>query len=209
MGGKRTRAGEFFLLCTAGLILLMVSGCAGARKESSFVIVKGEPPRSKPVCVEEAVPPPPAKPPEPPAPVQKPEPADAAARPEPVPEPQKAEAENPLLSRARKSFEKGDYNGSQKENLKILSLSSKSAPKDQALFNLGLIYACVENPQRDLSRALFYFRKLLKDYPQSPLGGEAKTWAGVLEESEKLAYIIEELKKVDRNVDEKKREKAR
>ena len=127
------------------------------------------------------------------------------------------------ILRAKRLFDLGDYAGSLKENQKILSRSVKNDPRDQALFNMGLIYAYVENPQRDLGKALHLFKTVLKEYPQSPLAGEAKVLAGVLQENEKLSQgieklkqeneklsqVIEKFKQVDIDVEEKKREKAR
>jgi len=127
------------------------------------------------------------------------------------------------LLRAKKLFDLGDCAGSLKENQKILSRSAKNDPRDQALFNIGLIYAYAENPQRDMGKALHFFKAVLKEYPQSPLGGEARVWVGVLQENEKLSQlvqkfkqeneelnqVIEKSKQVDIDVEEKKREKAR
>ncbi len=113
------------------------------------------------------------------------------------------------LLRAKELFDLGDYPGALKENQKVLSLSGKKSPRDQALFNMGLIYAHAENPQRDIPKALHLFRKILKDYPGSPLTVEAKVFAGVLQENEKLNQTVEKSKQVDIEVEEKKREKAR
>ena len=98
------------------------------------------------------------------------------------------------LLRAKKLFDLGDCAGALKENQKILSRSAKNDPRDRALFNMGLIYAHVENPQRDSGKALHFFKAVLKEYPQSPLAGEAKVLVGVLQENEKLSQVIEKFK---------------
>jgi len=113
------------------------------------------------------------------------------------------------LLQSKKLFHLGDYAGSLKESQRILSLPGKHSLKDQALFHVGLIYAYVENPQRDFGKALGSFKKILKDYPKSPLADEAKVWAGMLQENMKLSQVIEKSKQVDISVEEKKREKAR
>ena len=113
------------------------------------------------------------------------------------------------LLRSKKLLQQGDYAGSLKESQKVLSLPGKNPPKDQALFQIGLIYAHVDNPQKDFGKALEYFRRVIKDYPKSPLAEEARVWAGVLQENEKLSQVIEKSKQVDISVEEKKREKAR
>ncbi len=141
------------------------------------------------------------------------------------------------ISRARELFDRGDFAGSLKESQEILSRSSKDDPRDQALFTKGLIYAHAENPQRDLGKALYSFRTVLKEYPQTHLAAEAKVLVGVLQENQKLGQmgrsfkqeneelsqavqkfkqenqelsrVIEKSKQVDIEVEEKKREKAR
>jgi TolA-binding protein len=113
------------------------------------------------------------------------------------------------LGRAEQLFKRGDYDGSLKENQRVLSISGKNPPGDKALFNMGLISAHWENPKKDYAKSLLFFKKVLTDYPQSPWAEEAKIWIGVLQENEKLKKVIEKFKEVDIEVEEKKREKAR
>ncbi len=124
----------------------------------------------------------------------------------------------------------GDYEGALKECQQVLSHSSPSSPKDKALFNMGLIYAYPDNPKKDYEKSLDVFRRLTKDYPQSDLANQAKTWIGVLIEYEKLKktneklnqtneklnqtieklnQIIEKSKQVDIEIEEKKRVKTK
>jgi hypothetical protein len=56
----------------------------------------------------------------------------------------------------------------------------------------------------------------VKEYPQSSLAEQAKIWAGILYENEKLNQtieklnqMIEETKQVDIQIEEKKREKGK
>src|SRR4030042_2997873 len=128
------------------------------------------------------------------------------------PEPPQPECEG--LERAAQLFKQGDYEGSLKENQRVLSRAGKNLPGDRALFNIGLIYADRENPKKDCEKSLFFFNKIITDYPQSPLVQEAKIWVRVLREneklreiSEKLREIIEKYKEVDIAVEEKQREK--
>lgn len=114
---------------------------------------------------------------------------------------------------AQKFLAQGDYEGSLKENQKVLSLFENTPPGDEALFNMGLIYAHYEYPKRDYKKSLDLFKKLVKVYPQSPLVGEAKIWIGILQENERLNNEIEELnkaikktKEVDIEIEEKKKE---
>ena len=124
----------------------------------------------------------------------------------------------------------GDYEGALKECQEILSLSTPGSPRVQALFDMGLIYAYAENPKKDYGKSLEAFKKLIKDYPQSPLVHQARIWIGVLIENEKvnqtneklnqtneklnqtiekLNQVIEKSKKVDIEIEEKKREKPK
>jgi len=120
------------------------------------------------------------------------------------------------LLRARKLLEQRDYDGSLKENQKVLSLSGKNPPGDEALFNIGLIYAHFGNPRRDYGKALLSFNKLMKDFPQSPFVEQARIWVGMLQENQKLNQtiqklnqVLEESKQVDIEIEERKREKAK
>ena len=113
------------------------------------------------------------------------------------------------LERAAQLFKQGDYNGSLRENQRVLSLGGKNLPRDRALFNMGLIYAHWGNPKKDYEKSLPFFNKIISDYPQSPLVEEAKLWVRVLRENGKLREVIEKFKEVDIAVEEKKREKAR
>lgn len=117
------------------------------------------------------------------------------------------------LIKAQKLLNQGDYEGSLKENQKVLSLYGNVPPGDEALFNLGLIYTHYGYPKRDYQKSLDYFKRLLKVFPQSPLVGHSKIWIGILQENERLNMEIEELKKtikkskqVDIEIDEKKKE---
>jgi tetratricopeptide (TPR) repeat protein len=120
------------------------------------------------------------------------------------------------LLQARRLLEQRDYEAALKENQKILSFSSQNPPGDEALFNMGLIYAHFGNPKKDYGKSVVFFRKLMKDYPQSPLVEQARIWTGILRENEKLSQtiqklnqVIEDSKHVDIEIEEKKREKAK
>ena len=114
---------------------------------------------------------------------------------------------------AQKLLDQGDYKGSLRENEKVLSLYDNIPPGDEALFNIGLIYAHYGYPKRDYKKSLDLFKRLVKTFPQSPLAGQAKLWIGILRENERLNREIEELnktikksKQVDIEIEEKKKE---
>ena len=144
---------------------------------------------------------------------------------------------NPTLLRSEELLYQGDYEGALKECEKILSLPSSRSQNDRVLFNIGLIYAHSENPKKNYGKSLGSFKRLMKEYPESPLAGQAKIWMGVLMENERLSQrneklnqsneklnqtnerlsqtveklnqVIEKSKQVDIEIDEKKREKAK
>jgi len=120
------------------------------------------------------------------------------------------------LHRGRGLLAQGDYEGALMENQRVLSLSGQDPPGDEALFNIGLIYAHPGNPKKDYGKSLTFFKKLTKDHPQSPWVEQGKIWTGMLQENEKLNQtiqklnqVIEESKQVDIEIEEKKREKAK
>ncbi len=188
MGRERTGAGELFHFCFAVLICCLIAGCGGPPKESSGVARQEIRPVAEASPQAEATP--------------------ERALPEKIPQ-DALKQQKETIHRTPKPLERGDLTASWKEKLRIVSFAGKNPPKDQALFHQGLIWADTENPERDVSLALQSFKKMIKEYPQSPLAGEARVWIGILEENEKLNRMIEESKKVDMDVEEKKREKAR
>jgi tetratricopeptide (TPR) repeat protein len=97
------------------------------------------------------------------------------------------------LQRAKGLLAQGDYEGAFNENSKILSLASHRPPEDEALFNMGWICAHPENPKKDYKRSIFFFEKLLVDFPQTSWSERAKIWLGILQENEKLNERVEAL----------------
>jgi outer membrane protein assembly factor BamD (BamD/ComL family) len=112
------------------------------------------------------------------------------------------------LTRSQRLLALGNYEGAVGENQKILSLPDPRSSKDEALFNLGLIYAHFGNPQRDLEKSLDFFKRLIKNYPKSPLVEQAKILVGTLEENAALNKVIQKLKQVDIEIEEMRRKKT-
>ncbi|NWG02974.1 MAG: tetratricopeptide repeat protein [Syntrophaceae bacterium] len=126
--------------------------------------------------------------------------------------PSETKMEEPKLGRdhilqSNKFLAQGNYEGAVGENQKILTATDPRFPKDEALFNLGLIYAHLGNPQRDIDKSIDYFNRLLKAYPKSTLVDQAKIWIGILQENGELNRLIQKLKQVDIEVEEMKRKK--
>ncbi|MBI2209820.1 MAG: tetratricopeptide repeat protein [Deltaproteobacteria bacterium] len=125
------------------------------------------------------------------------------------------EADESMLH-GRQLLAQGDYEGSLRESQRTLSLHPDSAPADEAVFNMGLVYAHAGNPKKDYRKAMGFFRKLISEYPKSPLVEQAKAWVGVLQMTEKLSQTNEKLnqmldqsKQVDIEIEERKRGKER
>jgi len=101
-----------------------------------------------------------------------------------------------------------NYDGALAELQKVLSLPPDKPLKDEALLNIGLVYAHFGNPQRDLEKSLEFFKRLIKHFPKSSLVEQAKIWVGILEENEKLNEVIQRLKQVDIEIEELRGKKA-
>lgn len=95
------------------------------------------------------------------------------------------------LRSSQELLARGDYERSRVENLHVLSLPDGQPYKDVALFNMGLIYAHTGNPERDTTKSMSYFKRLMQDYPQSPFAEQAKVWVATLLEIDELNHVIE------------------
>jgi len=109
---------------------------------------------------------------------------------------QKCREDNEHLQRSEELLAEGNYIGALAENRKILASADKNLPKDEALYNIGLIYAHYKNPQRDYKQSIKTFNKLIHDYPRSSFAEQARVWSELLQ-------AIENLKNVDTEIEEK------
>jgi len=100
---------------------------------------------------------------------------------------------------AQKLLEEGHFEASLDASQKSLSHSEKKFPGDEALFHMGLIFAHYKNPKKDYKKSIYYFERILRDYPLSPLTEQVKIWIAVLN-------IIEQSKQVDIQIEEMKKE---
>jgi hypothetical protein len=85
-----------------------------------------------------------------------------------------------------------DFDLALKQNQAALN-DRKSAP-DVALYNMGVLLGHPANPKKDPAKALYYFRSLVGQYPESSYAQQAKTWIQVLEQQQKL---VEERQKLN------------
>lgn len=125
------------------------------------------------------------------------------------------EAHRPLLN-GLELISQGKYEEASKEIQRLLTSSPRHPLEDEALFQMGLIYTHPGNPKKDYGKSMNYYKKLMKDYPQSSWSELAKIWTGMLQENErlnqtvdKLNQTIEKSKQVDIEIEEKKKEKGK
>ncbi len=120
------------------------------------------------------------------------------------------------LDQGRKFLARGEYANALNENEKVLSLTGRNVPVDEALFTVGLIHALPANPARNQGKSVVSFKRLIKEYPGSSLVEPAKAMVELLQANDNLSRrvdrlntIIDKLKKVDVDIDQKKAEHAR
>lgn len=94
-----------------------------------------------------------------------------------------------LLSRNQKLWAQNDFDRALGENQAVLAKYGHKPPADEALYALGFIYAQANNPKKDYSKAIFYFKRLLREIPQSLRAEEAKAWVQILELWERSSQI--------------------
>lgn len=109
---------------------------------------------------------------------------------------------NQHLQLAQTLLARGDYEESLRESQKVLNLIKDQSPADAAVFHMGLVYAHPRNPKKDNKRAIGFFSRVIKNYPDSAWTEQAKIWVGVLDD-------VEKLKQVDIEIEEKKRDRTR
>ena len=97
-----------------------------------------------------------------------------------------------------KVVEGNDFQEAVQRNLLILEEVDKNKPADEALYNLGLIYAHVDNPAKDYKKSQIYFHVLTEQFPDSEYSDEARVILGLFETIKKIQQIdidIEQQKK--------------
>lgn len=84
------------------------------------------------------------------------------------------------LAYARSFMARGRYQESLKRSESVLKQYPRSLG-DQALLNLGLLYAHPGYPKADVQKSIKYFQRLVEEYPESILKDEAQIWILVLQ----------------------------
>jgi len=99
----------------------------------------------------------------------------------------------------RPVVENRNFEEAARKNEQILQSAGKSPPADEALYNLGLIYAHNDNPAKDYSKAQEYFARLTREFPDSPLAEEARIWLG-------LFGVFEKMRQIDLEIEQQKKQ---
>jgi len=100
-----------------------------------------------------------------------------------------------LLARNQKLWAQNDFDRAVEENQAVLAKYGHKPPGDEALYALGFIYAQADNPKKDYTKAVGYFKRLLKEVPQSLRAEEARAWIRVMELWERSKQIDLEIEK--------------
>lgn len=103
---------------------------------------------------------------------------------------------------SRKIVENQNFNEAIIKNEQILAKAGNKKPADEALYNLGLIYAHAENPDLDYKKSQLYFIRLTEQFPDSEFTEEAQVMLGLFE-------TIEKIQQIDIEIDQQKKELTR
>ena len=87
----------------------------------------------------------------------------------------------------------GDFGSSLRENQKLLLLFPDRPPGDEALFNIGLIYAHPGNTERNSAESIAYLQRLVREFPESPLREKAAACIEIIGEYEKSRQTLAEV----------------
>jgi len=93
----------------------------------------------------------------------------------------------------RRVVENQNFAEAAQRNLQIIEELGPKKPADEAFYNLGLIYAHVDNPTKDYKKSKLYFHILTTQFPDSDFAEEAKIWLGLFETIEKMQQIDDEI----------------
>ena len=106
------------------------------------------------------------------------------------------------VSEPRKVVEDQNFEKAAQKNLQILEKAGNKKPADEALYNLGLIYAHIDNPAKDYKKSQIYFHELTQQFPDSEWAEEGRIWLGLFE-------TIEKIQQIDVDIEQQKKELIR
>jgi len=103
------------------------------------------------------------------------------------------------------------YAASMTKTLTVLN-SFPHTLADQALFQIGLLYAQPENPNQDYEKSLESFNKILNEFPESRLRNQSQMWIlfirDVIDKKQKIEILDNEIVSLKRTVAQQKTESA-
>jgi tetratricopeptide (TPR) repeat protein len=100
-----------------------------------------------------------------------------------------------LSARNQKLWAQNNFDRALEENQAILAKYGLNPPADEALYSLGFIFAQNNNPKKDYNKSMLYFRRLVKEFPQSLRVEEARAWVQIMELWERSKQIDLEIEK--------------
>ena len=101
---------------------------------------------------------------------------------------------NRLLLEAKLSFSRGDFLTSLKINQELLNRFPQKYGS-HALYMMGLIYANPENTYVNYEISIHFFKKLVKEYPESAFKDKAKIWIWLLHQNMDYAEKVDKKNK--------------
>ena len=99
-------------------------------------------------------------------------------------------------------IENNDFINATASNIQMLNLAGGDKPADKAMYNLGLIYAHLDNPEKDYKKAQAFFYNLIEQFPESEYTEEAGIMLGLLD-------IIDKIQQIDIELQQKRRKLSR
>ncbi len=110
-----------------------------------------------------------------------------------------AEKPSEPVAAPRPVVENRNFEEAVRKNEQILRKAGKSPPADEALYNLGLIYANNDNPDKDFGKSQEYFARLTHEFPDSPMAEEARIWLG-------LFGVFKKMRQIDLEIEQQKKQ---
>jgi outer membrane protein assembly factor BamD (BamD/ComL family) len=96
----------------------------------------------------------------------------------------------------------GDYAGARRHADYVLQRFPGQAD-DRALHLLGLVLMHPDNPRGDRQEGAEVFRRLVADYPDSPLVVDARTWLAFVADLEESKHTVQALQTQNRRLEER------
>jgi len=112
-----------------------------------------------------------------------------------------------LLAKGMDQMHRGQYYEAMETNLAVLN-NYPSNLADQALFQIGLLYAHPENPNQEYQQALSAFNKILSGYPDSPYREQALVWVLIIRnlsaKNQEIEHSNTKVVSLERSIEEQK-----